>query len=319
MTTRRNMLGFLAGAAALSASPRFAFSAAPFSSVGNSGYYRLKFGRFEITALSDGTLALPMAQIYQNESEGEIQAALDQNFLGSEPHISINAYLVNDGTQLVLIDAGTGTLFGPDAGKLIRHMMVSGYQPEQVDAVLLTHIHADHSGGLTVAGKAVFPNATVYVPQREYAFWINREGLTAPTAEMKTDLQRAQVSLAPYIKTGRVVRFADDADPLPNFGSILRPGHTPGHSSIVLKTEAGEQLVFWGDIIHGDYIQFDSPDIYVSFDVDGAQAAATRRRVLAEAADKHYLVAGAHLPFPGIGRVARDETLYRFVPLNYEI
>ncbi|WP_132281341.1 hypothetical protein [Neorhizobium sp. JUb45] len=103
----------------------------------------------------------------------------------------------------------------------------------------------------------------------------------------------------------KVKRFLDNAEPLKGYGSILRPGHTPGHSSIVLKAENGERLVFWGDVIHGDYIQFDQPDIFVTFDVNGTQAATTRSVALADAADGRFIVAGAHLPFPGVGRVVR--------------
>ncbi|MGF6254788.1 MBL fold metallo-hydrolase [Ensifer sp. LBL] len=317
MTTRRQALGLLAATALLPLAPRFAFSAAPFSTVANAGYYRFRFGKFEVTALSDGTLALPMTKIYQNAPEGELQRRLDANFLGKEPHLSINAYLVNDGERLVLIDAGSGTLLGAAAGKLVRHLTASGYRADQVDAVILTHVHADHSGGLTTDGKPQFPNAEIHLAEREYRYWIEREDVKALTDAQKTDFQRAHDALAPYIDAGKVKRFADDADVLPNLGSTLRAGHTPGHSAIVLKADDGQQLVFWGDVIHGDYIQFDAPDVFVSFDVDGTAAAETRAVALADAADGRYLVAGAHLPFPGVGHVVRNETLYRFVPWNY--
>lgn len=317
MTTRRQALGLLAATALLPLAPRLAFSAAPFSTVANAGFYRFRFGKYEVTALSDGTLALPMATIYQNEPVGDLQRKLDDNFLGKEPHLSINAYLVNDGERLVLIDAGSGALFGAAAGKLLGHLTASGYGAEQVDAVILTHVHADHSGGLTADGKPQYPNAEIHLADREYRFWIEREGVTSMTEAQKTDFQRAHDALAPYIAAGRVKRFADYADVLPNIGSILRAGHTPGHSSIVLKSDVGQRLVFWGDVIHGDHIQFDAPDVFVTFDVDGAAAVATRAVALADAADGRYLVAGAHLPFPGIGHVARDETLYRFIPWNY--
>ena len=317
MTTRRQALGLLAATALLPLVPRLAFSAAPFSTVANAGFYRFRFGKYEVTALSDGTLALPMATIYQNEPVDDLQRKLDDNFLGKEPHLSINAYLVNDGERLVLIDAGSGALLGAAAGKLLRHMTASGYAAEQVDAVILTHVHADHSGGLTVDGKPQYPNAEIHLADREYRFWIEREGVTSMTEAQKTDFQRAHDALAPYIAAGKVKRFADNADVLPNIGSILRAGHTPGHSSIVLKSDDGQRLVFWGDVIHGDHIQFDAPDVFVTFDVDGAAAVATRAVGLADAADGRYLVAGAHLPFPGIGHVARDETIYRFIPWNY--
>lgn len=317
MTTRRQALGLLAATALLPLAPRFAFSAAPFSTVANAGYYRFRFGKFEVTALSDGTLALPMTKIYQNEPEGELQRRLEANFLGKEPHLSINAYLVNDGERLVLIDAGSGALLGAAAGKLVQHLTASGYRADQVVAVILTHVHADHSGGLIVDGKPQFPNAEIHLADREYRYWIEREGVTALTEAQKIDFQRAHDALAPYIAAGKVTRFADNGDVLPNLGSTLRAGHTPGHSAIVLTADDGQRLVFWGDVIHGDYIQFDTPDVFVSFDVDGTAAAATRAVALADAADGRYLVAGAHLPFPGVGHVARDETLYRFVPWNY--
>ncbi len=290
--------------------------AAPFATVGNPGYYRFCLGSHEVTALSDGALPLPMTEIYQNAPEPEMERRLRENFLGPDPHVSINAYLINDGTQLILIDAGTGTLFGPAAGKLLRHFEASGYRAEQVDHVILTHIHADHSGGLTVEGQAQFPNAKVHVPARDIAYWIERKGVASLSAERQVEFDQAQQALAPYLAVGQVTAFADNAAPLPGFGSILRSGHTPGHSSIVLKTEA-QVLVFWGDIIHGDYIQFDTPDIAVSFDVDPAAAVPSREIALGEAADQGYLVAGAHLPFPGIGQVARDDTLYRWVRMNY--
>ncbi|WP_043618683.1 MBL fold metallo-hydrolase [Ensifer sp. ZNC0028] len=317
MTTRRQALGLLAATALLPLAPRFAFSAAPFSTVANAGYYRFRFGKFEVTALSDGTVSLPMTKIYQNEPEAELQRRLEANFLGKEPHLSINAYLVNDGERLVLIDAGSGALLGAAAGKLVQHLTASGYRADQVDAVILTHVHADHSGGLIVDGKPQFPNAEIHLADREYRYWIEREGVTALTEAQKTDFQRAHDALAPYIAVGKVKRFADNGAVLPNLGSALRAGHTPGHSAIVLTADDGQRLVFWGDVIHGDYIQFDTPDVFVSFDVDGTAAAATRAVALADAADGRYLVAGAHLPFPGVGHVAREETLYRFVPWNY--
>ena len=148
MISRRQALLALAATgftAALPWTPSRA--AAPLSRTANAGFYRMQFGEFEVTALSDGTLGLPMARIYRDAPEAELQRRLEENFLGREPHVSINAYLVNDGKRLVLIDTGTGSLFGSAAGKLVRHLDASGYRADQVDAVILTHIHADHVSG----------------------------------------------------------------------------------------------------------------------------------------------------------------------------
>lgn len=316
MPTRRQALTLFAASAMLPLAPRLAFPAAAFSKIANSGFYRFKLGDLEITALSDGTMPLPMAKIYQNKAEGDLQEQLDVNFLGNEPHISINAYLINDGKRLVLVDAGTGSLFGPIAGKLISHMAKAGYKPSEVDAVVLTHIHADHTGGLTVEGKPQYPNAKLHIAEREYDFWIKRTTNVEHTPELERDFATAKAALSPYISADRISLFKDNAPPIPGFGSILRPGHTPGHSSIVISSK-GENLVIWGDIIHGDYIQFDDPNVYVTFDVDGHEAVKTRAIALEDAAQQKYLVAGAHIPFPGIGHVVRDETMYGFIPLNY--
>ncbi|WLS05180.1 MBL fold metallo-hydrolase [Shinella oryzae] len=316
MPTRRQALTLMGAFAMWPLAPRLAIPAAAFSKIENSGFYRFKLGDLEITALSDGTLPLPLAKIYRNKAESELQKQLDANFLGTEPHVSINAFLINDGQRLVLVDAGTGTLFGPIAGKLISHLSNAGYQPSQIDAVVLTHIHADHTGGLTIEGKRQYPNADVHIAEREYDFWINRLTNVAHTPELEKDFASAKAALAPYISADRVRLFKDNAPPIPGFGSILRPGHTPGHSSIVVSSK-GERLVIWGDIIHGDYIQFDDPDVYVTFDVDGREAVKTRAVALEEAAQQKYLVAGAHIPFPGIGHVVRDETMFGFIPLNY--
>lgn len=316
MPTRRQALTLLAASAMLPLAPRLAFPAAAFSKISNSGFYRFKLGDLEITALSDGTMPLPLAKIYQNKAEGELQKQLDANFLGTKTHVSINAFLIKDGKRLVLVDAGTGTLFGPIAGKLLSHLANAGYRPSEIDAVVLTHIHADHTGGLTIEGNRLYPEADIHVAKREYDFWINRSTGSTPRPELDKDFATAKAALAPYISADRIRLFEDNAPPLPGFGSILRPGHTPGHSSIVISSK-GENLVIWGDIIHGDYIQFDDPNVYVTFDVDGHEAVKTRAIALEEAAQQKYLVAGAHIPFPGIGHVVRDETMYGFIPLNY--
>jgi glyoxylase-like metal-dependent hydrolase (beta-lactamase superfamily II) len=89
--------------------------------------------------------------------------------------LSINAFLINTGSALVLVDTDAGELFGP-RGRLIANLRASGYQPEQIDAVLLTHIHGEHSGGLSIGGQRVFPNADIYVGRRAMLRRLGSEG-----------------------------------------------------------------------------------------------------------------------------------------------
>ncbi|NDV88957.1 MBL fold metallo-hydrolase [Aurantimonas aggregata] len=320
MQTRRsffiNTAGMALAAGAISAAPSAAFAKAAIVGTQAPSFYRLKLGDYEITALSDGTAQLPMSKIYKNIAEDEAEAYLQGHFQAGSAEISVNAFLVNTGERLVLIDAGTGDLLGPSLGKLISNIQAAGYKPSQIDHVILTHIHADHSGGLVADNRRLFENAMLHVNYREADFWLK------PSAEARADdvlgpqIAQAEKCVGPYVEAQMFETFDDNAAPIPGFGSVLRPGHTPGHSGIIVES-GGEKIVFWGDIAHGDVLQYDRPEVTVDFDVDQETAAATRAIAFAEAADEKYLIAGAHHAFPGIGHVRRDETNYDWVPLVY--
>lgn len=319
MYTRRSLLQGAAVLAAMGAGMSSfgpAFAKAPFQTSQAPGFYRLRLGRFEVTALSDGTVPLPLPELYTNTTEAHAQSALAAAFLGTPTQVSVNAFLVNMGDRLVLIDAGTGAYLGPGLGKLIGNLKAAGYQPDQIDDIVLTHIHTDHSGGLSAKGDRLFPNATVRVNRRELDFWLKTPQAERPATAPAQHFTEAHESLQPYLDAGKVETFADNGDVLPGMGSILRAGHTPGHSSIVIE-DGGQKLVFWGDITHGDVLQFDEPGIAIEFDVDQKKAVETRAVALEEATREKYMVAGAHIAFPGIGHVRRDETNFDWMPLNY--
>jgi glyoxylase-like metal-dependent hydrolase (beta-lactamase superfamily II) len=320
MTTRRTILKrtlslMLAATAMTTLAPLGAAAKAPQVKTAAPGYYRMMLGDFEITALSDGTAMFPAETLYTGAKD-QIAAMLEKAFLDSPVELSVNAFLVNTNERLVLIDAGTGDFFGPTLGKLIPNLVAAGYQPEQIDDIILTHAHVDHLGGLVAGDRFVFPNATVHLNSRDADFWLsaaNRD--TAP--EAKKDLFSAAVkALAPYRNAGRLKTFAEGAEPVPGFKSTLRAGHTPGHSTIAIESK-GQKLVFWGDITHGDVVQFDEPDVTIGFDEDQAAAASARDAAFAEAVKEGYLVAGAHTRFPGIGHVGTDSDNFDWVPLNY--
>lgn len=320
MHTRRALIKSSAGlafaAGALTVLPSAVLAKAPIVGKQAAGYYRLKLGDYEITALSDGTVALPMAKIYEGITEKDAETHLAGYFQKNPTETSVNAFLVNTGNRLVLIDAGTGDLMGPSLGRLVANIEASGYKADEIDDVILTHIHADHSGGLARNGKRVFEKAVLHVNEREENFWLKADAIAKADAGLAPQIAQAEAAVGPYIAAGKFKTFADDAAPVPGFTSVLRAGHTPGHSAIIVESQ-GEKIVFWGDIAHGDVLQYDRPEITVEFDVDQKQAAATRAVAFAEAADQKYLVAGAHHAFPGIGHVRRDETNYDWVPLLY--
>lgn len=296
--------------------PSVTFAKAPFAVVQAPGYYRLKIGSVEVTALSDGTVALPLAKLYTNTSEHDAQNALKDAFLPDMVPTSVNAFLVNTGERLVLIDAGTGGYLGASLGKLVSNIEASGYKVGDIDDVILTHIHTDHSGGLMSNGKRTFPNATLRVNEREAKFWLSPENARAATGIVKQHFREADQCVTPYVKAGKFETFADSAAPIPGLGSILYAGHTPGHSAITLESE-GQKIVFWGDITHGDILQFDEPGIAIEFDIDQKAAVDARNIAFRQAVAGKYLVAGAHIAFPGIGHVRKDSTNCDWLPVNY--
>ncbi|UTH74658.1 MBL fold metallo-hydrolase [Chromobacterium sp. IIBBL 290-4] len=287
------------------------------------GYYRMMIGDFEITALSDGTVKIPLDKLLHGESPEQIRQLLERGFqTPSKAETSINAFLINTGSKLLLVDSGSGELFGPGSGKLPANIRAAGYKLEDIDAVLLTHVHLDHSGGLTVAGKAVFPNADVYLNQKEEDFWLNpaNRAKVAPAQpsgfDQRKGFAQAQASLAPYLAAGRVKTFAAGAEIFPGIRAIAAPGHTPGHTFYEAQSQ-GQRIQFWGDAVHAQQVQFARPNVAIDFDVDSASAVKRRWQAFADAAQNGYWVAAAHISFPGIGHVGRDAKAYAWIPANY--
>ncbi|OSQ49092.1 MBL fold metallo-hydrolase [Thalassospira alkalitolerans] len=323
MLSRRDMLKGSLAAAAIGATastvfvPLHANAKAPLTGTQVPGYYRLIVGDVEITALSDGTGQFPLADLYLNTSHEHARTALANAFQGTPTFTSVNAYLLNFGDRLVLLDAGSGDFLGPQLGKLPANIRASGYKPEQIDDIVLTHIHTDHSGGLILNGKAIYPNAMVHAPKREVDYWLDPANKETAAEGNKKYFDEAALATSPYIDADRFKTFDDNTSPLPGLiNSTLRPGHTPGHSALWFESK-GEKFVHWGDITHGDVIQFDEPGVSIVFDVDPDMAIITREAAFAEAVAEKYLVAGAHIAFPGIGHVREDSTLYDWVPMNY--
>jgi glyoxylase-like metal-dependent hydrolase (beta-lactamase superfamily II) len=280
------------------------------------GWYRLLLGDFEVTALSDGTFPIKAGAILTNITPQKLDAALRRSYLKDPVETSVNGFLINTGSKLVLIDTGAGTNFGPSVGKLLGSLKASGYQPEQVDEIYITHMHGDHVGGLVAAGKIVFPNAIVRASQAEADYWLSKAHLDAAPKDQKDGYQSAMNALNPYVAAGKFKPFTGDVELVPGIRARAAPGHTPGHTVYVVESQ-GKTLVLWGDLMHCAAVQFPEPAVTIRFDTDSAAAAAQRKQVFADAARHGYWVGGAHLSFPGIGHLRAAGTGYSFVPANY--
>ncbi|HKY90847.1 MAG TPA: MBL fold metallo-hydrolase [Nevskiaceae bacterium] len=282
-----------------------------------SPYYRFMLGDFEITVLLDGVLPLQPLQLLQNIPADEVRAHLERAFTAENVPTSVNAFLVNTGSRMVMIDAGTGSVFGPSLGKLRDSLAASGYKPEQIDDILVTHMHGDHIGGLTIDGKRVFPNATVHADQHDAAEWLDAQKASAASKEMKGVYTTAQGTLDPYVKAGKFKPFDADVELFPGIKALAARGHTPGHSIYSVESK-GQKLVLWGDLIHVAAVQFEKPGITVAFDKEPTRAAAARKAAFEDAAKNRTLVGSAHLSFPGLGHLRPSGEGFVFVPIDYD-
>ncbi|MEN3274990.1 MAG: hypothetical protein V7631_780 [Massilia sp.] len=300
-------------AAACIAAP--ALAAAPMAKTPAPGYYRVMVGDFEITPLSDGTVDLPVDKLLTQKTE-KTQAALAKAHLKTPLETSDNAFLVNTGSKLILIDTGAGVLFGPTLGKLLASMKAAGYAPEQVDEVYLTHFHSDHLGGLTAQSKIVFPNAIVRAAKAEADYWLSQANMDKAPAEGKDTFKNAMAALDPYIKAGKFKTFEGDVQMSPGIRAVGGHGHTPGHTTFVVESR-GQKMVLIGDLIHVAAVQFENPAVTIGFDGDQKAAAAARKKLFDAAAKDGSLIGGAHLQFPGLGHLRTEGKGYRFIPVNY--
>ena len=293
-----------------------AFAAAPMVKTSAPGFYRVMLGDFEVTALSDGTVGLPMDKLMTNTTPEKTLKALERAHLKTPVETSVNAYLINTGSKLVLIDAGAGALFGPTLGKLAANIKAAGYQPEQVDEIYITHMHGDHVGGLAAAGIPLFANATVRADKHDADFWLSQANLDKAADDAKGSFKGAMASLNAYVQAGKFKAFEGDTELVPGIKAIASYGHTVGHS-IYLVESKGQKLMLWGDLMHLASVQFENPSVTVKFDTDSKEAAVQRKKAYAQAAKEGYLVGSTHLSFPGLGHLRTEGKAYAWMPLNY--
>ena len=231
--------------------------------------------------------------------------------LTSPEAIEIGAYLIRGRGHTVLVDTGTGGANGV-GGALIANLALLGVRPEEIDTILLTHAHPDHIGGLlTAAGTPAYPNAMVFLPSRESAYW-----LAPSTLDNASDRGQRNVLLVRRIMAicATQIRDIDEDEPVAGIRPCPLPGHTPGHTGYRLEA-GGTSLLIWGDIVHFPSIQSARPEVSVAFDVDPDQARHTRESLLRQAASERWLIAGMHLGLPGFASVENTASGYCLRPV----
>lgn len=312
--TRRTLLS---SAAALATAP--AFAAAPQAGTQAPGFYRYKVGDFELTQLSDGAGTFPMPDHFVvNVSKETAIAEAARSYLAPEGKITVpfNPVLINTGSKLILIDTGNGPGPNPAIGRLVGSLAAAGYSPQQIDTVVISHLHPDHINGLhTKDGALTFPNAEVLMPQADWAFWMNEDNAAkAADPVNKNYFANAKKNLSDL--TGHVTMYGWDKEIAPGLTSIGTPGHSPGHTSFAVAS-GSDKIFIQSDVTNIPAFFLRHPDWHVMYDHDAELAQKTRHRFYDMAATEKAVVVGYHFPFPSVGHVEKDGAGYRLVPVNW--
>ncbi len=266
------------------------------------GVYRRNVGDIRVATVNDGKYPTAFDHIIGADI-AKCEQAHKAAHAPIPPWLTIDTFLIEAGDRLMLIDSGFAGA-GPTVGRVVSNLALLGVKPEDIDAVLITHLHADHVGGLTDdSGRRVFPNAELVAHEDEIAFWEDDGTLSRLIELQKPDFARARKALDAYRGRTRAVRT--DEEVVSGVSATPTPGHTPGHTAWRISS-GKETLLIWGDMVHLPSIQFAIPEASVIYDIDPDAAADSRRRVLDMAAADQVLVAGIHLNFPGFGWVRKS-------------
>jgi glyoxylase-like metal-dependent hydrolase (beta-lactamase superfamily II) len=308
----------LAGsAAALAAGP--ARAAAPKAATQGPGVYRTRLGDYQLTAIDDGTWFVKIDDDFvRNADAAAVNRALAASFLPPDIlPVSFTVLLVNTGSKLVMIDAGTGGQIADTAGVMLANLAVAGIDARAVDTIVISHFHPDHINGIKTKDNAlIFPNAEIMVPEAEWKFWADDANLRAAPDGLKIVFHNVRRIFAGIAKD--VTHYRPGKEVAPGIEAVDAAGHTPGHTVFALQS-GKEQLMVLSDTTQHPALFARHPEWQPQFDIDGPLAVTTRKKLLDRAAADRTLVTGYHFPFPACGHILKTATGYEHVPLLWNI
>lgn len=308
-----------AGAAAFAALPGApAHAFAPQVGKQNASFYRYKLGAFEITAVTDGSTTFPLADGFvKNVAKDEVNKALEAaNLPKDQMTIAFTPIVVNTGTKLVVVDTGLGPAMleksGGKNGQFHANLAAAGIDRGTVDAVVISHFHADHINGLVTAdGKPSFANAEILVPAPEWKFWMDEGNMSRAPDAAKGAFQNVRRVFGAL--GNKVTQYEPGKDVVPGIQAVATHGHTPGHVSLTVASGSDSMLVTC-DLTNRSELFLVNPGWHVTFDMDAAMAEATRRKMFDMVVADKMRVQGFHYPFPANGRIEKTDKGYRFAP-----
>src|SRR6201985_2924892 len=321
--SRRHLLASGAAVGGVSVLPTMgsaAHAAAPPAATQAPGFYRYKVGNMECTSINDGVRTFPMPDSFvKNVSKEEVLAAAGAAYMPKGMvTTSFNPQLVNTGGKLVLVDSGNGIAnFEPTkgaVGRTIQNLAAAGVDPKNIDVVLMSHLHPDHTNGIRAAdGSLAFPNAEIMVPSVDWAFWTSDENTAKAQSNemMKNYFANVKKTFAGI--ESKVTKYEWGKEVAPGITSISTPGHTPGHTSFAVAS-GNSKILIQSDVTNIPEFFLRNPDWHVMYDAEPELAQKTRHKFYDMAAAEKATVVGFHFTFPCIGHVEKNGAKYRLIP-----
>jgi glyoxylase-like metal-dependent hydrolase (beta-lactamase superfamily II) len=311
--SRRSLLALGAGLGTSALLGDTAQARAPKLGTQSQYFYRFNVGGAEVTVVSDGALGLGDPKgTFTGVPDDELRKMLSDNFLSpTSVVLEQNSPIVNMGDKLVLFDTGLGTAktFGPTTGRQQKSMQEAGIKPEDIDAVVFSHAHIDHIGGVVDDNdKILFPNAQYYIAESDFDYWTD-EAKAGPA--MKAFVDHARKNLLPV--RDRLVFYKDGQEFLPGIQALAAPGHTVGHSIFMISSE-GKSFAYTADLTHHPILLMEKPRMEFAYDTDPKQAAGSRVKMLDMLAANKIPVLAYHYPWPGVGHVVKNGEGFHYIP-----
>jgi glyoxylase-like metal-dependent hydrolase (beta-lactamase superfamily II) len=309
--SRRHLLASASASAAAGLLAQEAHAKAPMLNTQAPAFYRFKLGTIEATIVSDGPLPIgPATRAFKGPTEAELNKMFADYFLPTDNVVlDQNILVLNTGDRMILFDTGMFSVKRPNTqtGRLQISLKQAGIDPKDIDAVVLTHPHIDHSGGMVADdGSRLFPNAQVYLTQADHEFWLDDRRLGTPA---EGSALTARKNLPPY--RDRTIFIKDGQEFLPGIQAMQTPGHTVGHT-VYLISSGGKTICNIGDVAH-HVVLFEHPRIEVGFDTDSKQGVASRVKLFDMLSAQRIPLVVFHMPWPGIGQLAKFGDGYRYV------
>ena len=313
--SRRTVLaGSTAAIGALSVAPSFLEGFFSSATAQSAAFNKYKIGSIEVAVIHDGafTPALP-ERFVTNQPKEEVAKALKAAGLdGEKLNIPINPSVFQNGNRIVLIDTGMGAAVNasnPALGNTVKNLAAAGYDAGKVTDVVISHFHSDHINGLVTGDQPTFPNAQVWVPAAEMAYWTDESQMARAPENRKSDFGNVKRVIVNGLKN-KVTHYEHGKEIVPGLTTMATLGHSPGHTSFVLAS--GQDKVFiQSDVTNIPSLFVTNPGWHITFDQDANMAEATRRKVYDMLAAEKMRVQGFHFPLPSLGRIEKAGNGYR--------